>query len=187
MEHKGTKVIETERLMLRKFKIYDAEGIFKNWASDAEVTKYLTWEPHNSIADTKELLKKWIRNYKEDNFYHWAIVLKEEEKLIGSISVVKSSEKTELAHIGYCLDKDYWNKGIMTEASKAVIDFLFTEVKYHCIQSSHDPRNGASGAVMKKCAMKHDGTLRQADYNNQGICDACYYSILLEEYEGYSI
>ena len=63
----------------------------------------------------------------------------------------------------------------MTEAVKAVMEFLFDEVGYHRVEAMHDPNNPNSGKVMKKCGMKYEGTLRQADRNNQGVCDACYY------------
>ena len=85
------------------------------------------------------------------------------------------------AHIGYCIGKPWWHKGIMSEALGAVIDFLFDEVGVNRVESRHDPRNPNSGAVMKKCGMKFEGTLRQSDRNNQGICDACYYAILADE------
>ena len=64
---------------------------------------------------------------------------------------------------------------------QAVMDFLFDEVDVNRIESRHDPRNPHSGGVMKKCGMKYEGTLRSADWNNQGICDASYYSLLKAE------
>ena len=70
---------------------------------------------------------------------------------------------------------------MMTEALQAVMDFLFDEVGYHRVEAMHDPNNPHSGGVMKKCGMKYEGTLRQADRNNQGICDASYYGILKSE------
>ena len=69
----------------------------------------------------------------------------------------------------------------MSEALKAVMDFLFDEVGVHRIESRHDPNNPNSGAVMRKCGMKYEGTLRQSDRNNQGICDASWYGLLREE------
>lgn len=87
-----------------------------------------------------------------------------------------------MAHIGYCIGKQWWHKGITSEALRSVIKYLFEEVEIRRIESRHDPRNPNSGAVMQKCGMKYEGTLRQADWNNQGVCDACYYAILLTEY-----
>jgi ribosomal-protein-alanine N-acetyltransferase len=66
----------------------------------------------------------------------------------------------------------------MSEALKAVMDFFFDEVGANRIESRHDPNNPHSGMVMKKCGMKYEGTMRMADRNNQGICDACWYALL---------
>ncbi len=68
-------------------------------------------------------------------------------------------------------------------ALRAVMDFLFGVVGVNRVELRHDPRNPHSGGVMKKCGMKYEGTLRCADRNNQGICDACYYGMLREEWE----
>ena len=69
MKHCGTQTIETERLILRQFKSEDADAMFKNWANDEEVTKYLTWPPHGTVDVTKEILKQWVDSYK-DGIYH---------------------------------------------------------------------------------------------------------------------
>ena len=88
MKHCGTQTIETERLILRQFKSEDADAMFKNWANDEEVTKYLTWSPHGTVDVTKEILKQWVDSYKDEKYYQWAIVLKEIDEPIGSISAV---------------------------------------------------------------------------------------------------
>ncbi len=179
MKHLGTRYIETNRLILRQFTIDDNKAMFNNWASDDDVTRYLIWPTHQSVDVTTAVLEDWISNYKNSNFYQWAIVFKEiGTEPIGSISVVSLDDTVQKAHIGYCIGKKWWHKGITSEALQAVIKFLFDEVGMRRIDSRHDPRNPNSGAVMKKCGMQYEGTLRQSDVNNQGICDASYYSIL---------
>lgn len=180
LKHKGTQTIETQRLILRRARIEDAEAMFRNWANDPEVTKYLTWPVHGNIAVTKSVLDSWVESYEKDDYYHWMIVLKETDEPIGSL-LVSTLGRAESAHVGYCIGRKWWHRGIMTEALGAVIDFLFDEVGYHRVESLHDPNNPNSGKVMLKCGMKYEGTLRQADRNNQGICDACYYGILKSE------
>ena len=108
------------------------------------------------------------------------IVLKEIDEPIGSI-MANTVGRAQSAHIGYCIGKTWWHQGIMSETLKAVMDFLFDEVGYHRIEAMHDSNNPHSGAVMKKCGMRYEGTLRMADRNNQGICDACYYGLLASE------
>ena len=121
MKHCGTKRLETNRLILRRYANEDAAAMYKNWASDKEVTKFLMWPAHPNQEVSQNVIEDWVNQYSHENYYHWAIVLKE---------------------------------------------------------NGDEPRNPNSGKVMKKCGMKYEGTLRSADWNNQGICDACYYALL---------
>ena len=177
LTHKGTQTIETTRLILRRARMEDAEPMFRNWANDPDVTKFLTWPPHGDMEVTRNLLANWVESYQKDDYYQWMIVLKEIDEPIGSI-MVSTVGRAQSAHIGYCIGKRWWHQGIMTETLKAVIDFLFDEVGYHRIEAMHDPNNPHSGEVMKKCGMKYEGTMRSSDRNNQGICDACWYALL---------
>ena len=183
MKHKGTKNIETERLLLRKFKINDADAMYKNWQSDDRVTEFLRWPAATNISETEQILHEWIQKYENPDFYQWAIVHKEIGEPIGSISVVGKNEKLDMVHIGYCIGSRWWKQGITSEAFSAVIPFLFEEVGVNRIESQHDPDNPNSGKVMQKCGLKYEGTLRQADWSNKGIVDACMYSLLRDEWE----
>jgi [ribosomal protein S5]-alanine N-acetyltransferase len=182
MNHQGTVEIETERLWLRKFQLSDAQAVFNNWAKDEEVTKYLTWPAHSSVEISEMVLKDWVHNYEVTSFYQWAIILKEKDEPIGSISVVDSKEAIDMVHIGYCIGRKWWNLGITSEAFAGIIPFFFEQVGVKRIESRHDPKNPNSGKVMLKCGLKYEGTLRKADKNNQGICDASMYGLLAEEY-----
>lgn len=183
MKHLGTKIIETERLILRPFTIQDASAMYHNWASDTEVTKYLMWPAHNDISVSERVLKEWVKEYERTDYYQWAIVYKPfSAEPIGSIAVVNDiDDRIKSAHIGYCIGKNFWHLGIVSEALKCVMNFLFNEVGVNRIDSRHDPRNPNSGKVMEKCGMRFEGMLRQSDWNNQGVCDAVYYSILATE------
>lgn len=183
MNHKGTKTIETKRLILRAFKIEDAELMFRNWASDTEVTKFLSWATHENTDITKQVIQSWIDENSNCKSYQWAIELKEIHEPIGSISAMKIDDRTKSATIGYCIGRNWWNQGIMTEALQAVTAFFFDEVDMNCINACHDPRNPSSGKVMIKCGMTYEGTWRAGGINNQGICDESWYSILKEEYQ----
>ena len=181
MKHLGTKRMETDRLILRPFVKEDAEPMYRNWASDPEVTKFLTWSSYKSMDAAHKILEIWTKQYEDNTFYQWAIELKERNEPIGSISVVKHDDRVELAHVGYCIGKTWWNQGIVTEALSAVINYLFDEVEVQRIEALHDSNNPASGAVMRKCGMKFEGTLRRSQWCNQGVCDACYYALLKSE------
>ena len=184
MKHLGTQRLESERLILRRFVVEDAEAMYKNWASDNEVTKYLTWPTHPSADVSKFVLQDWVNSYVNDNYYQWAIVLKENgEEPIGSISVVGMNDDVSMVHIGYCIGRNWWHKGITSEALKTIMNFFFEEVRANRIEARYDPRNPNSGKVMKKCGMKYEGTMRSADRNNQGISDVVYYGILKSDWE----
>ena len=181
MEHKGTVILETPRLILRRARREDAEAMFRNWASDPEVTKFLTWPTYVRVEDAYPILDIWTAGYAALSFYHWMIVSKETGEPIGSIGIVSENEQAGKAEIGYCIGRAWWHRGIMTEALQAVMNFLFDEVGYQRLEAKHDPRNPHSGAVMRKCGMTYEGTHRQAERNNQGICDVCVYALLARE------
>lgn len=181
MKHLGTKTIETKRLILRRFKIDDAMEMYKNWASDKEVTKFLSWPPHKDDEVSKSIINLWIKETESEKNYHWCIELKENSEAIGSIGVVNVAENIEAIEIGYCIGKKYWGQGIMSEAFKALIDFFFQEVQVNRIVAKHDTNNPGSGKVMRKCGLKLEGIKRQGGRNNNGICDLACYAILKQE------
>ena len=158
MNKVGTRQIETERLLLRRFVIEDAEDMYSGWCNDPEVSKYLTWPPHESADVTRYLLNTWIPEYEKGEYFNWVMELKETGKIIGNISY-------------------------MPEALKAVIDYLFDVAGMNRVVASHDVNNPKSGRVMQKAGMKYEGTLRQAGHNMQGIVDLCYYSVIKSDRE----
>ena len=183
MNHLGSLPIETDRLLLRPVALEDAEAMHRNWTGDDEVTKYLTWPTHTSVDATKGFVQYLLNGYADPKNYCWCIVLKDESpEPIGMISAVSMNEEVDSVQIGYCLGRKFWGRGIMTEALDLVIHFFFDLVGAQRIEARHDVNNPASGAVMRKCGMVYEGTLRRADKNNQGICDAAYYSILSNEH-----
>ncbi len=156
LTHKGTQTLLTPRLTLRKFTVDDADAMFHNWANDEKVTRYLTWCPHETPTLTKQLLELWCADYEKSNTYNWGIEYN--RTLIGNISVVQIDERSEWVGLGYCMGYAYWNQGIMPEAAKAVIDFLFSEIGVNRIGISHAVKNPASGRVAQKCGLTFEGT-----------------------------
>ncbi|WP_270504740.1 GNAT family N-acetyltransferase [Paraclostridium sordellii] len=182
LKHIGTKTINTDRLVLRRFEINDANDMFKNWASDKEVSKFLAWDVHKDVIFTQLLLDSWISQYSDDRNYHWAIELKEIKEVIGDIKVFHLKDKHACCEIGYCLSREHWNKGFMSEALNAVIKYLFEEIGLNRIVAMHNTKNIASGKVMIKNNMKYEGTLRQAVRLNDTFYDLSIYSILKSEW-----
>lgn len=183
MEGIGTRKLETERLILRKFTLGDSHYMFNNWASNPEVTKDLTWSPYDSIEGVTNTLKSWIKNYDNPNFYNWAIEEKDSNQVIGNISVVSQDPKIQMVHIGYCLGQDWWGKGYMSEALKELIRFFFEEVGVNRIESRHSVNNPASGRVMEKAGLFYEGQSRETDLSNEGISDSKHYALVKSQYK----
>ena len=153
--HKGTQPLETARLRLRRFALTDAECMYRNWANDERVTRFLTWTPHESSAMTAELLKLWCGEYASPDVYNWVIEFEGEP--IGGINVVRKDEEKGLAELGYCMGYRWWNMGIMTEACEAVTAYLLNEIGYDTLRISHAVGNPASGKVAQKCGYTYVG------------------------------
>ena len=182
MDHQGTKKLETDRLILRRFEINDAEDMYKNVTSDSAVNKFLTWKLHESITETVALISEWNERYRSNERYCWAIVLKEIGEVIGTIAVPTIKKRTETVEVTYCIGSNWWGQGIVVEALHAVIDYLFDIVKVNRIEAGFDVNNPNSGRVMEKVGMKKEGILRQGGCNNQGLFDIVFYAILRKEW-----
>ena len=152
----GELVIETERLILRPFKQSDLHD-FNEYASVPGVGEMAGWKHHETIEKTQEILDMFI---KEDKTF--AIVFKKNNKVIGSLGVEKYGLEEKLTEfksyygrkIGYVLSKDYWGKGIMPEAVRAVIDYLFNDLKLDFLTCGYYDFNNQSKRVQEKCGFK---------------------------------
>lgn len=145
------ETLETERLILRKLTKNDAEAMYFGWCNDPEVTKYVTWEVHKDISETKALLDLWMKEYEDPKTVRFGIVLKSENKLIGAIDVVEIVDG--VPEIGYTLSRAYWRQGYMSEACKKVVDYLFS-IGYKKITIRAEFENVASNRVIIKCGFK---------------------------------
>ena len=140
--------VETERLVLRKVRMEDAEPMFCNWASDPEVAKYVTWPAHENIQTTKAIIRQWIKEENDPKTIRYMIATKESDEPIGAIDVVDYVEGAP--EIGYCLSRRYWGKGYMTEACKAFVRYLM-DIEFNKIVIEANVENFASNRVIEKC------------------------------------
>ena len=149
-------VIETERLILRPFKQSDLHDFYE-YASVPGVGEMAGWKHHETIEKSQEILDIFI---KEDKTF--AIVLKENNKVIGSLGIEKYGLEDKLTEfnsyygreIGYVLSKDYWGKGIMPEAVMAVINYLFNNLQFDFLTCGYYDFNNQSKRVQEKCGFK---------------------------------
>jgi len=173
-----TKTFETDRLILRKGSIDDANCIFNSYASRDKVTEFLSWQSHKSISDTIDYLNNVVLPAYNDEFYCWYIELKQTHQVVGNISVVKLNKEKQLAELGWVLSDDYWGQGLMPEAAKVVLDYL-KKLGFVRIEARHNVKNAKSGRVMQKIGMKFEGVLRKAGIDNKGnLVDSAVYSFI---------
>ncbi len=183
MKFLGSKTLETERLILRKIKIEDAQIAYNNWCNSNIVDKYVLWKKHSSVETTIKQFGKWIEDYSDEKTFRWIVELKDTHDLIGTIDVSTRFIKHGSCEIGYCYSDKYWNKGYATEALKRVIEYLFEECEADLVNAEFMENNPASGKVMEKAGMKFEGKLRSRviDKNNRRN-DLLCYSITRDEY-----
>lgn len=185
-ENKGTVRLETTRLNLRRFVPGDLEPVYYNCWSDREVTKWTSYAPMDCLADVKEkadmFTDGWLRAYDRPNRYSWAIEEKASGEVIGRVFGMHPDAGTREVELTYELGRAWWNKGLMTEAVGAVIDYLFRENGFARICAYHADKNPASGRVMQKCGMAYENTVPQGCRCNGGIFDKVNYAISSEDY-----
>ena len=171
-------VLTTDRLILRQLNEKDASDMYA-YASDPDVTRYLLWEPHESITWTREYLRFLQGEYAAGRFFDWAIVLKDEkgreEEMIGTVGFASFDFAANSAEIGYVVNPSYKNCGYTTEAVARVLRFAFQELELNRVQARYIRGNDASRRVMQKCGLREEGLLRgsillRGEYVDVGLC-----------------
>lgn len=182
MKHAGTQAIKTTRLTLRKLELTDAEMMFSNWASDDEVTRFLRWDAHKTIDDSKNMIQMWVNNYQSDSTYYWGMYLKDGQ-MIGSIGIMITSEYDFKAGLGYKIGSRWWGQGYTSEAARAVIDYMFKNTDIERIEAYNSVENPASGKVMEKVGMRKEGFSRHNYKTRDGFQDCTLFGIIRDEWE----
>ena len=173
--------LETPRLLLRPMTMHDAQDIY-DYSRDPEVARYVLWSAHRSLSESRAYLRYIIRQYREGMPSSWGIVLKATGHLVGTIGYMAYSEENSTVEIGYSLARHLWNHGLMTEALYAVLAFSFERMQIHRVEAQHDAANPASGQVMRKCGMQHEGRLRGRVYNKGRFVDVELYAMVREDW-----
>lgn len=188
MRHAGTQTIETERLLLRRLLPADAEMMYANWACDPDVTRWLRWDPHKNVAETRELLDAWALLYPNPDYYQWAIVEKATGQVFGSMSLYNSllgepQQKTAWPGLdtadgiwepGYCIGKNWWGKGYTTEALHALVKYWFQNTDSRWLACCHAVANPASGRVMQKAGFVYHHDAEYHKFDGTPVPCKCY-------------
>jgi len=150
---------ETRRLILRRIDETDCQDMFE-YSADREVTKFLTWKPHENINETKDYLIDLQKKYDGGKFFDWGLVYKETGKLIGTCGFTSINLNKNICEVGYVLAKNYWGMGLMPEALECVIDFAFGYFGFDKVEARFLDGNIKSEKVMMKAGMIFDRTER---------------------------
>ena len=175
-------VLETEDLLLRRPSVKDADDIFR-YASDREVARYVLWEPHRSVGETRMFLRDLRRRARDGLPSSWVVTLRETGTVIGTIGFVWYSAADRSAELGYSFSREYWNRGFATQSLRAVISALFRSLPLNRIEAQYDLRNPASGRVMQKCGLRQEGILRSRILNKGGYVDVALCAVLRADWE----
>ena len=152
--------IETERLLLRPFRESDAEAFFK-CCQNPNIGNNAGWKPHGSLEESQEILRSVFISQSGI----WAIILKEDGRLIGSVGIIPDPkrENPQARMLGYWLDESHWGKGYMTEAVQSVLDYGFSTLQLSLITANCYPHNERSQQLLKRHGFIYEGTLHQAE------------------------
>lgn len=180
MNHFIQPKLKTERLMLRPIERTDADDVF-DYARNELVGPSAGWKPHTSVSESREFIDYSIKKKAHGQPGVYAILEKNSDKVIGTIEV-HSVHQTR-GEIGFVLHPDYWNKGYVTEAAKAIIIYAFEILKLKRLAYCHFPDNLASKRVCEKCEFTFEGILRKKFHRYDGtVLDDVVYSIIDDDY-----
>ncbi len=150
--------IHTPRLLLRRAAVTDTDAIFDAYAQDEEVSRYMIWEPHKTIADTQAFLQRCDDDWKQATAFPWAIVRKGDNTLIGMFELRIMQHRVEL---GYVLAQSVWGQGLIPEAAEPIMQWINTQPSIYRTWAICDVENKASARVLEKIGMQLEGTLHR--------------------------
>ena len=150
--------VETERLVLRVPRLDDVSAVFARWAQDREVTRYLTWRPHQTIEQTQGFIQGCLLAWEHQARFPFMITLKTSKEVVGLIDPRIEGSKVG---IGYVAARAYWGKGYVPEATRAMIEWAFQQPSIYRVYATTDVDNIASQHVLEKVGMQCEGILRK--------------------------
>ena len=174
--------IRTQRLLLREARLGDYDDIHA-YAVDPDVVRFMDWGP-NTPEVTAQALGGWVAmsaQWPRDEV-NLVVELSETGRAIGAIRLSIQSKTDRTADFGYTLNKDYWRRGLATEAASAIIETAFTTLGLHRVYATCDVRNAASYKVMEKLGMRREGTLLKNHEVRGRWRDTHVYALLAQEW-----
>ena len=169
--------LETPRLTLRAPKMEDAQDMYA-YSRDPEVARYVLWDAHRGLWDTRAYLRAVIRRNRQGGPGTFAIAEKASGRMIGTIGFMWIDADHRSAEVGYSLARDCWNRGYATEALRETLRFAFEQLGLNRVEGQCDVRNPASGRVMAHAGMRYEGRLRERIFLKGEYADVRLYALL---------
>ncbi|HEY8689860.1 MAG TPA: GNAT family protein [Chitinophagaceae bacterium] len=173
-------VINTERLLLRRVEKSDVNEIFF-LRSDKNVLQYLDTIPVATIAEAASWIERMNDLGKNNDAVTWAITLKQDNTLAGTICFWNITKEHYRAEIGYALHPKHQGKGIMQEAMTAILDYGFTIMKLHSIEANVNPNNSSSIKLLKRNNFIREGFFKENYFYDGKFFDSAIYSLISPE------
>ena len=174
-------ILQTERFILRKIEISDAEQIYHYFSND-EVTKYYDLDTFTEMNEAIRLIENWNKRFLKKEGIRWGIATKGTNKIIGSCGYHNWMREHDKAEIGFEVAPAYWRQGVIAEVIQPILTYGFNQMELNRIEAFYDPENIASKKSLDKAGFIYEGTLRKAAFEKGRYCDAAVCSILKEEY-----
>jgi [ribosomal protein S5]-alanine N-acetyltransferase len=173
-------IIETNRLFLRKATKLDAKHMF-TYLSDKDVVKHMGLEPFQTLNDVYDEISWYQSIYDEGSGIRWGITLKDSDKVIGSCGFLNMKFKHHRAEVGFELSKDYWGKGIASEALEAIVRYGYLHYQLERIEALIELKNIPSQILVERLGFIREGLLRHYEFTCGKFDDLYIYSILKDE------
>lgn len=174
--------LEGERLILRSPQMRDA-GDFYSYAREKENCRYVLWEAHRDIAESKDVLRGIIRRNRRGDPATFAICLKTDQRLIGTIGFQWIDLDHRSCEVGYSIASRLWNRGLATEALGILLPFAFDQLQLNRIEAKHDVLNPSSGRVLDHLGFTREGLARKSILLKGRMADMVRYALLKEDWE----
>ena len=152
---------ETERLVLRRPVMADAQAMFEGYSRNAEVTRYLQFRPHTDVAETRLFIRRCAGVWRRGTSFPWVITLRSSGDLVGAIEMRPHAEASHRVEVGYVLAQRHWGHGYMPEALRAITDWALEQPSIYRVEAECDLENVRSARVMEKAGFEREGILRR--------------------------
>lgn len=174
-------VFNTKRLRLKMLSVSDVKAMYEI-KSDAVLTARYGREPHKTVNDTMKWMDLVIRSYEQRTALTWGIYMGENQQSIGSVALWNIELESFKAELGYELHRNYWGKGIMTEAIEVILRWVFQETEFNRVEACPMTDNQNSVNLLRKLGFVYEGKLRERIYFGGKFVDQLYFSFLRSDF-----